>query len=372
MNACLGSNPWIPMGLFERSQRKVKKSENGLLAHGTDGSAFMSSKWVPLSWVLTVTLLAACAPSSGPTPGMTPKTLAQNDIEALSKLDADSAQKRLLQFDRENEGVFTDIFGGTQSPHIRDFLGHRIRYIFDSSELKNAVISPSHLSYTDWTRDSDDSDAPSPPSDDVLTMASNIGTLLWLHGAVNGTKLTLFVPDESRRASVAIPIASSRVGIIMLGPGYSESMSLRDGETVSLPPEYRQSTLIHEARHSDCVGGLSQKQIHSIRQARDIHEFEKVFNERDCGHLHSICPKGHDFEGIAACDKHPWGAYAVGAIYSDAMAQVSFGMDKALLEADALDSYSRLLFERNALLKRRLGNPDMSSKGVLTSPALRQ
>ena len=101
---------------------------------------------------------------------------------------------------------------------------------------------------------------------------------------------------------------------------------------------------------SDCGDSIRQ----SSRQVQPGQNF-----------LTKNCPKGHDYEGIAACDNEPWGAYSIGAIYDAAMAMGAISKtEKAILEIGALDNFSRLMFDHEDMLKGKLGEPDMSSSGI--------
>ena len=86
-----------------------------------------------------------------------------------------------------------------------------------------------------------------------------------------------------------------------------------------------------------------------------------------CGHFHTYCPDSmKDLAGLAACDGQPWGAYSVGFVYQAALAvSETDPVRKAVLEAGAVDSFSRLQFDTDAMLSGDDGPPDMSSAGLL-------
>ena len=88
------------------------------------------------------------------------------------------------------------------------------------------------------------------------------------------------------------------------------------------------------------------------------------FKATSCGHLHPICPQGHAFAGLPACDNEAWGAYAFGAVFAKGAAAASTGPEQAKMEADFADSFSRLLVDKKAWANGDFGMPDLSSEGV--------
>jgi hypothetical protein len=154
-----------------------------------------------------------------------------------------------------------------------------------------------------------------------------------------------------------IPLTSSRVGIVKMGELYAKKK--RSGAYV-LPSVMRQSTLIHEARHSDCTGGITKADIERYKQ-------DEMIENSKCGYMHSICPKGHQYEGYYACDDMAWGAYSVEAVYT-AFVDKSCGncteAEKQVALAGAIDALSRVMVADD-MLAGKLGEPDMSSSGVI-------
>ena len=148
-----------------------------------------------------------------------------------------------------------------------------------------------------------------------------------------------------------LELDSSHVGIIQLGAGYKEKFA---------PSIVRQSTLIHEARHSDCTGGIKRSVLDDLLKG--------IFPENSsCGHLHVKCPAGHDYAGYMACDKGAWGAYAVEAVYGSVISKTCTNCsetEKQIALISALDSVSRVLV-LDDMLAGRLGPPDMTSSGVI-------
>ncbi len=191
--------------------------------------------------------------------------------------------------------------------------------------------------------------------DDEQTIAANLGTLGWFISLAMQPKETVF-----RFGETILPIQESRVGVVQLGRIYSKRRFLGLGEA-KLPSIVRISTLVHEARHSDCTGGVTMGQVEALLN-------QGVVLNPSCGHLHGECPAGHDLAGITACDTHAWGAYAVGAVFSawvERSCTSCTEKERQASYADALDSISRVV-PIEAMLNGEAGLPDMSSSGVIS------
>jgi hypothetical protein len=168
---------------------------------------------------------------------------------------------------------------------------------------------------------------------------------------------------------INIPIDSTRAGLMFIGPGYTDQLKVKDKEgqirVKPLSVLYRTAILVHEARHSDCTGGLTRADLAVLKQVFQGHRDMEDYNAIDCGHLHVICPRGHDYGGHPACDSKPWGAYAVGAVFAQGAAAAAASVkEQAELEADAVDSFSRLLIDLRAWKNGVYGLPDLSSTGL--------
>jgi hypothetical protein len=116
---------------------------------------------------------------------------------------------------------------------------------------------------------------------------------------------------------------------------------------------------MHEARHSDCTGGISNNDLAILRASHNTRETDRTFNNRACGHMHTYCPAGHTFEKYLACDDRPWGAYAIQYVYLRALLTTYQGADRAIMDASVVDTRSRLLMDVGSM-----GRPDMSSAGL--------
>ncbi|HAR41495.1 MAG TPA: hypothetical protein DCS07_02505 [Bdellovibrionales bacterium] len=258
--------------------------------------------------------------------GKSERALLVEDVSRISSIEIQSAPGT----------AFDLIFGGTNTNHVLTYLDERINYFIpEDGEIDSRLVI---------VRDSLFPDNES-SSKKVMTMATNVGTVLWMIKEASSPTEVAF-----RFGSRLIQLDSSRVGIIRLGEGYKEDFA---------PSISRQSTLVHEARHSDCTGGLPRSTIEDLING-------KLPEDPACGHLHAICPADHSFAGYAACDKEAWGAYAVEAIFTAVIAKTCTNCsetEKQIALISAADSLSRVLVLED-MLSGRLGPPNMTSDGV--------
>lgn len=314
------------------------------------------------------TLFTACGPMELPEHQYTSlKGVVQKDLEALENEDLTEIENE----DPRIRSMFRLAFGGTDGNAIRNFIGERLRYILDEHDLLGSRVLPAPV-YTAWN-------APSGPrvsevNDELVLGGTNYGAAFWFQGVLDGAVKTLHIP----RLNLSIPIESSRVGIMTIGPGYASKVRGYDAHRSRMvefepTPEYRQAILIHEARHSDCTGGIRASEVAAIRGARSLDDFEAVTTGTSCNHFHVTCPMGHRLAGTPNCDRSPWGAYTYGFLYARGRTGPHLSYrQKMVLHFMANDSLGRLVFLRDnqnhydaqGLYRGRYGNPDPSSAGV--------
>jgi hypothetical protein len=226
---------------------------------------------------------------------------------------------------------FEKIFGSTENAGVIQYLSERIHYV-----LPHQIKLSSRL-----TQDS------SP----IFTYATNIGTMLWFDALNKAPN-----PYAIRVGNLSVPVTSSRVGIIQLGLGYI----LKSSGSVASSQIQRISTLIHEARHSDCTGGINASDLELLWADEDP-------EKSNCGHLHVRCPEGHAYDGAYACDGEAWGAHSISAIYLAGIVkhcQNCTAEEKSLAATIYADSLGRVI-PRDDMLAGKLGDPDMSSSTVV-------
>lgn len=287
----------------------------------------------------------------------TPKVLVQQDLAAFATLSSTT----LSAFDANNHGQLTALFGGTTGADIKQFVDLRIHhYLLETDEIG---VEPASFTHTGWMSDPNQDERQA--QQHVSVGASNVGIALWLAGVFDATSVRLLIDGET------VPIASGRTGIMLIGAAYiDKAVDARGnfgpaGAVVTLPAAFRQSLLVHEARHSDCTGGLATADVDAGRNAASAQAFTDAFTSQ-CGHLHAYCTSG-DYISLPACDRNAWEAYGVGAVFLDAVAGgfEPGSVDYQITKAMQIDSKSRLAVDYDKMLSGDYGPPDMSDNPAI-------
>ncbi|MFL5814113.1 MAG: hypothetical protein ACJ763_11095 [Bdellovibrionia bacterium] len=240
---------------------------------------------------------------------------------------SDLNRAQVLDVHGKPGSYFAKIFGTPDNSGVMRYLSERVHYI-----LPRAIKLDSRLSHSTFR---------------VYTFALNVGTMLWFEALGNPKK-----PSYLRVGQSLIPIQSSRVGIIQLGEGYT----LKDASPTLTSPILRIATLIHEARHSDCTGGMNSSDLEKLLMGDDP-------DKSTCGHLHVRCPEGHKYDGAYACDDEAWGAYSVEATYLTGIIKDCpncTAEEKTIATTLFADCMDRVIPAKD-MLAGKLGDPDMSS-----------
>ncbi|HEX4923434.1 MAG TPA: hypothetical protein VFV50_05090 [Bdellovibrionales bacterium] len=312
--------------------------------------------------------------SSDPYPEPDKRQLEADDLQVLNATDT----YELRSYDQRNNGIITKVFGGTTGADLVRFYRERITYAVTEDELNRSDLRMSRFTYTNWAKDGNSSSAFFAPA--ALTVgAANIGTMVWYLSLLEREPVTV------RVANYTVNVTSSRVGLMMFGEGYRKYVEGADEPGLEYPAELRNMILIHEARHSDCTGGVRQSDLEVMRRAKNSKDFEKSYTRWTCGHLHRTCPEYHEYEGKRVCDRGEWGAYAIGAIYARAVLpkfsgtryerymraqaidqanRVQIATGEPAYSSKANDSFPELLSGRGKTGKY-YGTPDMTSSGLL-------
>jgi hypothetical protein len=298
--------------------------------------------------------------------------LEQVDQQLNMKLDPalTDANKNLIRADAhalENyhlnvtRGSYYDkAFSGTTGTEILQYMNDRVNYIVPQVDDLQSRLKLGWIQLPSGG----DQGAPDPTNGDkrAVVMALNIGFALWMANEANPTPFDL----HFEIGNTTVPLTSPRVGIVELGEGYT--MDKTPGGT-PITTIVRTTTLVHEARHSDCTGGMEASDLDLIKEG-------EMPQNHECGHLHIDCPEGHPLAGLPACDDLAWGAYSIEAIYAAAVAKTC--QNCALEEQEqgmevALDAISRVTVADD-MLAGKLGDPDMSSTDQIrkNDPAVQQ
>lgn len=251
------------------------------------------------------------------------RTLFKEDVRFL----------QTISFKPEAESYFYKTFNNNGNIDILKFVDDRIGYIIG---MNTSVES--RFSYTNETGNG---------SGKAVTIATNIGTAVWLETVAQKRNIDFFINNT------AISVNDPRVGIVRLAEGYTNY----DGEGRPMNPVARTTVLIHEARHSDCTGGLSERDALNLAAGQ-------LPENRSCGHLHTICESG-DYEGLPACDGREWGSYAIGWLYANEFKNNCSNCNEAMRQTAkivAIDALLRVGEGRAAAMTNKtLPAPDLSS-----------
>lgn len=124
--------------------------------------------------------------------------------------------------------------------------------------------------------------------DEENIVMSNMGGLMYLLGKQSNAQIAFDMVGVG-----PVPVLSPRVGIFRIGAGLFQPMAEdlpADSINGFVDSIFRLGTLFHEARHGDGHGKTM------------------LF-------VHAVCPAGHDYDGVHACDTPANGAYRTGALF---------------------------------------------------------
>lgn len=162
----------------------------------------------------------------------------------------------------------------------------------------------------------------------LRTYAMNTGSLLWQ--LKNSNYISAIRVGGNRVDSIDSP----RYGLIELSP--STLISANETKEIDAERFWHLSAFVHEARHSDCSGGVNSDQLSDMKTL-----------PASCTYTHVACKMGTPIQGKLACDGNFWGAYSAEYIVLDAIATTCADCNRAtlwLLKAYALESATHLNF----------------------------
>ncbi|MBU6375966.1 MAG: hypothetical protein KGQ59_08230 [Bdellovibrionales bacterium] len=249
------------------------------------------------------------------------------EISETEALDLQQAVGFLDQhrIDASQNRWFTTVFGDSDSGVLEPFLQDRVRFVLSQkTDVSSRVRVQSGMLYQEQ---------------DSGRGATNLATLWFVKKSLEPRGVWFELNSR------VLAIDSTRVGLVQLGPAFHQ-----------VPALVQAGVLLHEARHSDCTGGVLRSDLDRWMQGQDP-------VRKTCAHLHVPCPAGHIYEGIYACDSEPWGAYSMNLLYFLAIREdcpQCTDEERVLADAASLDAASRLLFSAEAMLAGSLGAPDMS------------
>lgn len=267
-----------------------------------------------------------------------------NDLEVLKSLDfksfeTDSATQRML-------GLLS-----IDALSLEDWLSERMKFIVTDKAFKFFKVSLNKKIKTE----KEDVDYPNPklPSlinqqsesensdegDNSYTVMTNLGAAIYLDGKKERKLYRMNITTGLFR-SESITIDSPRVGIIQIGEGlFDRRFNINNSNLSSVSNSlHRLGVFFHEARHSDGHG-------------------------ESLAFVHTLCPKGHDYEGLAACDSIPNGAYGISAgvvkeLLKTCTDELCTEREREILRLTILDSENRILNKSYKHLPAESLNPN--------------
>jgi hypothetical protein len=297
----------------------------------------------PAIFVLALATLSGC---------WVPTQLTYREVSAkldpnLTKLEREVLEKdikRFLEVDVEipSTSLAGQTFGGENLDAVAGFLNERIQYVLSSSTRVEDHVAMGRLKSLAVS----------------MTGARNVGTSLFLESTILFLRSGAMLGFKNFEG-VTEAVTSPRVGIMQLGELYKHPELIGNADA-SLE---RMGILIHEARHSDCTGGLSQGDLDLLQSGR-------LPINNSCGHSHVKCQSG-SLAGLYACENHAWGAYYTGAMFDGAIAKTCIGCTEAEKQVGKISAFDSLSRIHPVVLKAMkdgiLGAPDMSHSEVFSS-----
>ena len=267
---------------------------------------------------------------------------------------------------------FCAVFGANGADGVRSFVRERNEKYFTMEELLEAQLepAPSSVPYGRFTAaplDPDDEPSPEDKDAEVKTTAFNFSAGIFLLGVANDRAFRI------RGRNLDEIVYSTRGALIGVNSDYQQARFVADTRAQCgaqaadrlrrLLAIERQGALVHEARHSDCTGGIDRETIRCARNQRDpLGPCDSGNSE--CSHPHSICRSGV-YRGHPACERKPWGSYSVQLVFlREAAKQLAPGSADARFLRDLIVDlrlrYEPDTFDVDAMLRGDLGPPDLT------------
>lgn len=273
---------------------------------------------------------------------MSSDIILSKNIKSSMRLKIVEDLKRLEEFNLKNpnpELLKIMKLSDVNTRSIRDWLEERVKYVIEENSLSVLNMLKKKIVYVEKENISYPNSHVLPfalnmsldiveAEDEGVTIMSNIGAGLYLAGKEEEKLYGMKISQGILRNPIKVLIDSPRVGVIQIGEGlFSRGMLINSDEPEAVSNSIiRLSTFFHEARHSD--GSASSLAF-----------------------AHSLCPIGHDLEGIYACDENLNGPYAIGAYMNIELIKACDDQctlrEKEMLKIDALDSLNRVLKKTN-------------------------
>jgi len=292
----------------------------------------MGSAWLPGCWIPSAVSYRGVQAKLDPQLTPSEKEALKMDIGRFLEVDVAMPAHSL-------SGM---TFQGESLDAVISFIDERVHYVLSSTSKVEDRLYKASLKSSSAT---------------AITGAMNVGTAYFFESLGLLQSKGYFAVFRAFDGTM-VPVLSSRVGIVQLGDLYRSEAFLASKELSLM----RMSILVHEARHSDCTGGLTQSDLSQLAAGARP-------ESKSCGHSHVVCPAGHKLQGLYGCEIQPWGAYFTGAAFSGALAETCEGCTESEKQIALIDHYESLSRIRPSTLKAMtdgsLGVPDMSHREVV-------
>lgn len=291
-------------------------------------------------------LLGACGKKGdSSTSGDEKALLFQEDLQAFKSRNYSAVQQQVAGGQR----LFAKIFGGNTGLDVRRYVDERVKRAWSNDVVENFEIKDGNSFF----KPKNNSESALSPEDKKKMVAFNVSPSFYRIGLILGAPLTVKISGE------VMKIDDPHFGILGLGEQYArQQKSPHTGKMFDVPVEVRLETIVHESRHSDCTGGIKSSDLVLAQKTGD-----PMALDVRCGHIHSKCPAGHEYQGLYACDNHEWGAYGIGFVYlKSEILQMPEGRLKEALKGMLADFGTRINYDPFTLFMdgKNIG-PDMSS-----------
>lgn len=286
------------------------------------------SKWLlGLVPMLTLASVGANANVSGEAPSVQirygsgvptqQKDRLQKDLVILDSLklnDSTGEMKRLFQLEEVSNQTMKKWLSDRVSVIVDE------KFAIDETTVKMLGVGAAYPGVPATTNSTGLNDQTSEEPVGPQVVMSNLGSGLYMFGK----SMSVFLGVDVSGVGV-LEVKSPRVGLLQVGSALFSTISSRmDKSAVEnrLHSLFRLGTLFHEARHSDGSG-------------------------KSLAFAHVLCPIGHDYVGVPACDAPSNGPYRLEALFL-AGAKAACGeecsvKDKEIMDLLILDSESRVL-----------------------------
>jgi hypothetical protein len=274
-------------------------------------------------------------------------------------------------FVAEPGNAFARAFGVEGVDGVARYLDERIRYVLPSGvsgvRFRAGEILPPGESPDPFEVAAIDVGLEDNSGNDASNLSVALLPLAYAYR--NQEKMTVYLAFGGE----LVPMNAARMGVVRLGPLFADT-SLRfvgeDGQVYLRTWVSRSTTLVHEARHSDCTGGIAREDLDQLKRTGR-------FANESCGYLHAPCPEfirtedgrvyPHPYARLkrGVCDREVWGPHGMELAYLSGLraCRTCGEHEKQEILVKISEAIHRSPSPGHALTPNS-GTPDLSSKGL--------